>query len=49
MDAQNRDQTYDLFVRHGDGTAERLLPSSTLGESVRDRDEIEAMPQVMPG
>lgn len=49
VDAQNRRQTYELFVRHGDGTAERLRPSSTIGESVRDLDEVEPMPEVMPG
>ena len=49
VDAQNRHQVYELFVRRGDGTAERLRPSSTIGESVREHEELEPMPQVMPG
>jgi len=49
VDAQNRRQAWELFVRRADGTAERLRPSSTIGESVRELDELEAMPEVMPG
>jgi hypothetical protein len=49
VDGQNRRQTWDLFARRADGSAERLPPSSTIGESVRELDELEPMPEVMPG
>ena len=49
VDAWNRRQAYELFVRRADGSAERLRPSATIGESVRELDELEPMPEVMPG
>ena len=49
VDAQNRRQAYELFVRRADGNAERLRPSATIGESVHEFDELEPMPEVMPG
>jgi hypothetical protein len=49
VDHQNRETVWDLFVRRADGTAERLRPSSTVGESVREDDELEPLPEVMPG
>lgn len=49
LDEQSRPQHYELFLRRGDGSTERLPSSSTIGESVRELDELEAMPEVMPG
>ena len=36
-------------LKRADGTTERLRPSSTLGESVREDDELQVLPEVMPG
>jgi hypothetical protein len=49
VDTQSRRQAYELFVRRTDGAAERLRPTATIGESVRELDELEPMPEVMPG
>ncbi len=42
-------QRWELFLRRADGSAERLPPSSSLGESVREDDELQVLPEVMPG
>ena len=49
VDGQSRRQVYELFVRRADGSAERLRPGVTIGEAVREMDELEPMPEVMPG
>jgi hypothetical protein len=46
-DAEAR-QTYELFRRR-DGRTERLNPSSRVGEVIEPGDEVEAMPEVIPG
>jgi len=47
--AENVDQEYELFVRRADGRSERLRPSALLRDAVRPGDEIEPLPEVVPG
>jgi hypothetical protein len=49
VDARNVPTHWELFLRRADGTTERLRPSSTLGESVREDDELQVLPEVVPG
>jgi hypothetical protein len=47
--AENVKQGYELFVRDGDGRSERLPPSALLRDSVREGDELEPLPEIIPG
>jgi hypothetical protein len=47
--AENAEQEYELFVRRADGRSERLRPSALLRDTVQPGDEIEPMPEVVPG
>lgn len=47
--AENVVQGYELFVRGDDGRAERLVPSALLRDSVREGDELEPLPEIVPG
>jgi hypothetical protein len=47
--AENVDQEYELFVRRADGRSERLRPSALLRDTVQPGDEIEPLPEVVPG
>ncbi len=47
--AENVDQEYELFVRRADGRSERLRPSALLRDTVQPGDEIEPLPEVIPG
>jgi hypothetical protein len=47
--AENVDQEYELFVRRADGSSERLRPSALLRDAVQPGDEIEPLPEVIPG
>jgi len=47
--AENQPQAYELFRRPKEGQPERLLPGSTIGDAVEEGDEIEPMPEVVPG
>ena len=46
---ENVAQTYELFVRGDDGRAQRLPPSALLRDSVREGDELEPLPEIVPG
>jgi hypothetical protein len=48
-DAENRPQSFELFVRRPDGTAEALRPSIRIGDAVADGDELSPLPEVTPG
>ena len=47
--AENVAQEYELFVKGEDGRAERLRPTALLRDSIRPGDEIEPLPEVVPG
>ena len=47
--AENVAQEYELFVKGDDGRAERLRPTALLRDSIRPGDEIEPLPEVIPG
>ncbi len=47
--AENVTQEYELFVKGEDGRAERLRPTALLRDSIRPGDEIEPLPEVVPG
>ncbi len=47
--AENVAQEYELFVKGQDGRAERLRPTALLRDSIRPGDEIEPLPEVIPG
>jgi len=49
--AENVPQEYDLFVRgrDGDGVGTKLRPSARVRDAIRPGDEIEPMPEVVPG
>lgn len=42
-------QHYELYVRHGDGSAEALRPTIRIGDAVQDGDELSPLPEVTPG
>lgn len=47
--AENVKQSYELYVRGQDGRSQRLPPSALLRDSVREGDEIEPLPEIIPG
>jgi hypothetical protein len=47
--ARNQEQPYELFVRHKNGEAERLPASARVGDVIEVGDELEPMPEVVPG
>ncbi len=47
--AETAPQEYDLFVRGRDGVGTKLRPSARVRDAIRPGDEIEPMPEVVPG
>lgn len=48
-DTENRPAYYELFRQHDEGPGEKLPQSGTVGDLVREGDEIVPLPEITPG